>query len=41
MAAHSQRFVNSPRNALRSSERALNMLKIWNSISVVNAMDCA
>ena len=40
-AAQSYGLVNSPTNALMSSERALMTLKIWNSISVVNAIACA
>lgn len=40
IAAHSQWFENNPANAPRSSDRALSVLKSWNSMSVVNAMDC-
>ena len=40
-SAHSHWLVNRCTNALRSSDRALKTLNIWNSINVVNAIVCA
>ena len=37
-AAQSQRLANRPWKALAWSERALNTLNSWNSVSVVKAM---
>ena len=40
-APHNHLFENIPMNALRSSERALNTVKIAISTNVVNAVVCA